>query len=290
MEFTFSINQKEASILFANHNIERSGGPWGKHGFAHHAILHRTLNMMRDRGFQVGRDPYIEENFKILSKDRWYGRKGDLEFKAERYLAGFKLEFFQNVIIKNPAGGYYDFDKYSKMPYMTKLMFRNEVRHIKAFLESLECVDDSRPVHKYAADKIKYSFVESPHFPQKTMEEFELSDLDGQTREKYNNNDRDKKTIFNGQIKYYRDWNGRLARGRVYRNLNNMWWVILNAYDYTIKADFELFDPTPEDYLVRRKKHEVKPKEYLLKREQISAAKTKELVNELKRRGIKVAC
>lgn len=284
MSYPFRISQDHAMLVFEN-NEEKPSYRWN-YKFKHYAILHRVLNMMRDRGFQIGRDPGVH---KCITKDHWYGRKGDLEFKAERYPAGFNLKFYQNLFFENPHGGYYDFDRYSKMPYMIKLMFRNEIRHIKSFLESLGCVDDSVPVFTYASDKVKYNFVESWHYPQKTMEEFELSDLDGQTCEmSYNNIDRDKKTIYNGQIKYFRDQNGRLGRGRVYHDLNNMWWVILNTYNCTRVADFELFDPTPDDYYIRRKKRDVKPKEYLLKKEQLSAANTKELISELKRRGIKV--
>jgi hypothetical protein len=245
--------------------------------------------MMRDRGFQIGRDSRIEKDYKCLTKDHWYGRKRDLEFKAERYRAGFALKFYQNINFENRHGGEYDFEKYEKMPYMIKLLFRNEVRYIKEFLESLGCEDNSKPVFKYATDKVKYHLLDLWNHPQKTMEEFELLDLDGQTCEgSYNHTDRDKKVIYNGQIKYFRHWNGRLMRGKVYHNINNMWGVILNAYEYTNIANFELFDPTPEDYLIRRKKREKKPKGYLLKQEQISAAKTKELISELRRRGVKV--
>jgi hypothetical protein len=156
---------------------------------------------------------------------------------------------------------------------------------IKSLNDNIE--DNTDPIYRFAEDKIKAHYMDDWYHPQKSME-FDLSDLDGQTCEAgYNNKDRDKKFIYNGQIKYFRHWNGSLMRGKVYHNINNMWWVILNAYEYTNIADFELFDPTPEDYQFRRKKKVQMPKEYLLKREQISVAKTKELINELKRRGVK---
>jgi hypothetical protein len=241
---------------------------------------------MKERGFDVGRDPHIEKNYKILTKDHWYGRKGDLEFKAERYPNRWRIQFFQNIIIENQAGGYYDFNKYEKMPYMIKLLFRNETRHIKEFLEDLGCVDDTDKQYKLATDKIKFDYVKSCHYPQKSMEEFELLDLNGQTSDySYNCQDRDRKTIYNGELKYFRDWGGRLSRGIVYRNLNNMWWVITNKHELRNKADFELFDPTEQDLKVRRLKKDVKPKEYLIRKEKLKEASTRELINELKRRG-----
>lgn len=257
---------------------------------SHYPLLHKVLNFMKDRGFDVDRDPEIVQHYKCLSKDHWYGRKGDLEFKAERYPAGWKIEFFQNVVFENRAGGYYDFDKYEKMPYMIKLVVRNEARHISEFLEGLGCIVDSEKQYKLATDKIKFSYVNSCHYEQKSMEEFELSDLDGQTdKYSYNHQDRDKKAIHNGELKYFRHWDGRLSRGIVYHNLNNMWWVITNKYELRNVVDFELFDPTEQDFKVRRLKKDVKPKAYLLKKEKLKEASSCELINELKRRGFKVA-
>jgi len=284
---TFKIFKEYASINLYNGCEVKDR--WSKRQ-PHYQILHRILNFMEVRGFKVGRDPHYEEHYKIISKNHWYGRKGDLEFKAERYPVGWKIDFFQNIVFENKAGGYYDFDKYEKMPYMIKLIFQNEARHIKEFLEGLGCVDISNEEYKLASDKIKFSYIDSCHYPQKSMDEFELSDLNGQTDNySYNREDRDKKIIYNGEIKYFRDWNGRLSRGIVYRNLNNMWWVITNKYERRNVADFELFDPTPEDFKVRRLKKVRKPKEYLERKEKLGEASPRELINELKRRGIKVS-
>jgi hypothetical protein len=60
--------------------------------------------------------------------------------------------------------------------------------------------------------------------------------------------------IENGQVKYFRDYHGYLCRGVVFHNINNMWWVKLNEFNYTNIADFRLFDPTPEDFMKRRAK------------------------------------
>lgn len=286
-EHMFKIFQDSASINF--YNGCRVKDSWSDRQ-PHYPILHRVLNFMKGRGFLVGRDPRIEQEYKSISKHHWYGRKGDLEFRAERYPVGWKIEFFQNVNFENRAGGYYDFDKYEKMPYMIKLIFRNEARYIKEFLIELGCICESNPVYKLAADRIKADYVSSCHHPQKSMEEFELSDMDGQTSEySYNRKDRDGKIILNGQLKYFRDWNGRLSRGVVYRNLNNMWWVITHKDGLTNMADFQLFDPTPEDFKVRRLKKDRKPKEYLDRKDKLKEASTTELINELKRRGRKVS-
>lgn len=259
-KFSFSVLKDQAYISFVNDRNDENRDMFDKN-WSHYPILYRLLNFMESRGFEVGRDPRIQEHYKSINKDYWYGRKGDLEFKAHRYPRGFELEFFQNINYKNKNGGCYDFDKFEKMPYIIKLMFINETNKIANFLEGLGVENNSKPDYRLAEDKIKQDFVESWHHPQKDMN-FNLSDLDGTTVEQsYNNTDRDKKTVFNGQIKYFRDrFDGRLRRGKVYHNINNMWWVILNKDKYTNIASFELFDATESDFKARRVVRDARPR------------------------------
>lgn len=285
--YSFSINKEFASISFINDTDEKRDMLDKR--WSHYPILHKVLNFMDTRGFEVGRDPRIQKYYKCLNKDYWYGKKANLEFKAERYPRGFKLEFFQNVNFENRSGGYYDFDKFEKMPYMIKLMFINETNKIAVFLDSLGIKNDTLPAVKTAEDKIiqhwnVYSFDKPP-------KGFKLTDMVGQDVEpNYNKTDRDKKEIKNGQLKYFRNsYSGRLQRGIVYHNINNMWWVILNDTEYTNIADFQLFDPTPEDFKIRRKPTDRKPKEYTEKLNQLQKLSNKELIRELKKRGIKVS-
>jgi hypothetical protein len=288
--YTVSINKDLASFSFVNDTGENHDR-WARNErnkWSHYVFLHKLINFMISRGWTIEHD---KDTHKIIRSDYWYGRKGDLEFNLNRYPRGFSFEFYQNIVFENRSGGRYDFDKFEKMPYLIKLLYLNETRHMKEFIKSIVpgVIDVTDPEHKSAEDKIKAHFVKEWHHPQKSMD-FDLSDLDGTTDQyHFNNTDRDGKTVYNGQIKYFRDWNGRLMRGKAYHNINNMWWVIVNSFEYRNMADFELFDPTREDFENRRVKKDRKPKEYILKREQISASKTQELINELKRRGVKVA-
>jgi hypothetical protein len=221
--------------------------------YSHYPVLHRILNFMVSIGFEVGRDSWYEKDFKCLSKDHRYGRKGDLEFKAERYPRGFRIEFYQNVIFENKCGGYYDFDKCEKMPYLIRLSMISTLNYIEKFVNSLDITKthgQSVDSYKLAEDKIKFHYVDSWHHEQKDMN-FNLYDIK-HNQPDYNCTDRDKKRIENGQVKYFRDFQGYLKRGVVFHNINNMWWVKLNKYEYTNMADFQLFDPTSEDFERRR--------------------------------------
>jgi hypothetical protein len=188
---------------------------------------------------------------KCIRKNHYYGKKANLEFKAERYPRGFKIQFYQNVNHENSNGGYYDFDKLEKMPYMIKLLFINEINYIEGFINLLGITQTyGRKEYKYAVDNIKAYYVEEWHHKFDNMD-FCLEEV-VHSQPSYNCTDRDKKRIENGQVKYFRDYKKRLKRGKVYHNINNMWWVVLNDTDYTNVAAFNLFDATEDDFKNRK--------------------------------------
>lgn len=270
----------DTSLSFIN-NTECNGPDWHKQHFHHCALLHRVFNMLRNEGFEIEKDKNVP---KIIRKSHFVGRRGDLEFYAERYPRGFRIEFFQNVNFENPNGGRYDFEKFQKMPYLIRLQYIKYMNKIVRIMNQLEDLapDQSRLNPKLAEEWIKSRYVEEWHHEQKNMN-FNLTDTDGKEQPSYNGLDRDKKVLRNGDIKYFRHWNGYLYRGRIYHNINNMWWVIVDKYTVTNIAAFDLFDLGPEDFRGRQKKPVI-PKEYQERRKAIEATSTKELVNELKRR------
>ena len=288
--YFYRINKNDFSFSFIN-DTDESHDMWSdRDKWSHYPILHRILNFMHLRGFCIERDPDVKKNYKSLNKDHWYGKKGYLEFKAKRYPRGFKINFFQNINTKNKSGGEYDFNKFELAPYLIKIMFINETNKIENFIKTIvpEITCKTDRDFKKAEDKIKKSYVDSWHKPQKNLN-FSLNEIDNTTcEETYNNVDRDKKTIYNGQIKYFRNYTGRLQRGKVYHNINNMWWIIVNDTEVRNVASFELFNATIEDFKVRRKVKDIKPKEYIDKLESIKKLTDKDLIKELKNRGFKI--
>lgn len=211
-----------------------------------HAALQAIFDLLKNRGWDIQTDQGVLERYPLIADDFFEGQKGGLRFKAEQHPACSKLEFYQEINIKNRNGGQHDFDKLLMMPYLIRCQFLTELKHIKNILIGLCYVDHSDPVLKTAEEKVKYDFVTSWHHPQKTMD-FNLKDLNGQTSEIYNSTDKYGKTIRNGDIKYFRDCKGRLMRGTVYHNINNMWWVLINKYWRRNLANFELFDLSEKD-------------------------------------------
>lgn len=212
-----------------------------------------------------------------------YPDNGFLQCKSEIFENGFKFVFYQDVVHENPHGGYYDFSKKEKMPYLIRLKYISTINKIKAFLLESDASDRSELSSKVAEERIKCYYATCWHHPQKTAD-FDLSSVDGETVESYNGKDRDGKTIRNGDIKYFRRWNGRLYRGKVYHNINNMWWVIVNNTELENLASFQLFDCEHPGAEERRVAVDRTPEAYKRMREELSKMSTKTLERELRRR------
>ncbi|MED3549981.1 hypothetical protein [Cytobacillus praedii] len=210
-------------------------------------LMINLFNYMRNRGWMIDIDPYYLEHYKLLAKDNFLGIKGDLKFVAEKYRMGFKIEFFQEVNFKNRNGGKYDFDKLKLMPYLIRCSFLVELNHIKSFCATEGYEDRSEPpVKRKAFDNVMKKIKSCCHY----KEGKELPEYDGLP--KYNCTDKDGKQIRNGDVKYFRDNKGRLQRGTVYHNINNMWWIILHEYKYTNIAAFKLFDLDTAENRIRK--------------------------------------
>lgn len=270
----------DSTIHFNNNDTEVNIHNRWDGSLPHYQLFTDVMHELGQLGFYVSKDKKVSE---VIRKDYYYGRYNELEFKAQRYPSGFKITFYQNIIHENANGGYYDSNKYEKMPYLQKLIFRKITNKLKLFLECRGIVDGSEPLLRTSEERIKYYFVKSWHHKQADMN-FNLSDLNGITSGKYNSEDRDQKIIYNGQIKYFRDRKGYLMRGIVYHNLNNMWWVIINKSKYLNIASFELFDLKDDDKRGRLARVKI-PQSYLDRKSRIKEASTKELISELRKRG-----
>lgn len=210
-----------------------------------HPTLMRLFEMMENRGWKIRTDQRILEQFPILADDHFEGQRGDLKFKAEKYRSGFKFEFYQDVNTVNSNGGQYDFDKFEKMPYLIKLQFKVERNHMKKLLEHEGYIDTTDPEFKTAYEKVMFRIKDCWHYVEgKELPDFKI--------ESYNATDKDGKELRNGQVKYFRDHKGRLQRGTIYHNINNMWWVVINKFSYRNIASFYFFDLDTEENRKRK--------------------------------------
>lgn len=218
------------------------------HNWVHHYLYCAALRAMRQKGAKVGKDPKIEKYYPILSQYHACGNWNGLEFKSEIHMGNFIFEFFQNVTpSENRNGGYYDFYKYSKFPYLIKIRLKLAINTLISAIEPLcdatiTCVDlprksEERVLNGYQKSCHKIKNISSLSEAQSTLDNYDLS---------HNNNDRDNKKIFCGDLKYFYGYDGYLHRGIVYHNLNNMWYVIENDITLSNVSSFNLFDRTNE--------------------------------------------
>lgn len=224
-------------------------GRWDKaHNWVHHHLYCVALHTMRQKGAKVGKDPRTEKDFHILSRFNGYGNWCGLEFKSQIHMSNFTLEFFQNITpSENRNGGYHDFDKYKKFPYLLRIRLKVAIKILITALQPLcDATITFADFPEKAEELVLKDYRESCHRrknissladAQSTLSDYDLSQ---------NNNDRDKKKILCGDLKYFYDYDGYLHRGIVYHNLNNMWWVVENDITLRNIASFYLFDRTDE--------------------------------------------
>lgn len=193
-------------------------------------------NLLVRQGFKVNADPYIRKHYPILSPTHRYGRHGALECKLEYYPSGLRVEFFQNVNCQHPNGGYYDFEKLSKMPFLVRMRFEKTRRAIMQHFVGLGFVDETKHEPELALEWIFNRIKTSGHWDGSEP-------LDWKPDQSYNSKDANGKIIKPGETKYFYHYgHKRLCRGVVYYGLNNMWWVHTGKHGRENCANFELFD------------------------------------------------
>jgi hypothetical protein len=222
--------------------------------YPHYGVFHQICNYLFDcLGYTEHEQPFAEKmTNKLLWSNRRWGESKYFKFEAQRYPAGFKIEFWA----KGPSRDwhkydttYYDSFKWNSCEYMEKLSFKIIAKKLAAY--SIQLGVDNLTISRICGRE----WVMREINPDKNLDRHwgRWEDYKEHLGDKAK--DRDGKTIANGQMKYFRDKSlGCLMRGQVYHNINNMWWVVLNETKHTNIASFELFDPTPDDYKKRRYK------------------------------------
>lgn len=218
-------------------------------------VFEKLRALLWRRGFALKIDPHIKKDYPSLAKTKEYyhAQKGKLEARLECHRAISHIEFYQNVVFENPAGGQYDFDRVQKMPYLVRVLFLLERGRITSLLKSLGLADTSDPT----------TFPTPNHEVMhriKTCGHWHGEDLFGWRPRPGSygaDKERNSKQLLPGETKFYYHWaTKRLSRGVIWYNLNNMWYVVSGNQVKNI-ANFDLFDFSPD--LPRRRAMPTEP-------------------------------
>lgn len=287
---TFRIDQRGAWVKFFNNTTQSHS--WDEKSFPHYVLFNDVMKFLGSIGFYVSKNKEIQKHYPVLSKDHKAGQYLALKFRANRYPVGFEIQFFQDEVRDNPAGGFYDFDKFDKMPYLIKKQLILTQNKLRNYFSGLGYEDLSEPVRRTPEDEIKYRMLESCHHPLASMDDVLPK---GRTEDGIKNvnggrnvNDRDGKEIEDGEFKYARRNDGRygdgyLRRGIVYHSINAQWWMICGSHVETFSAH-ELFDLSPNEPRGRVAPDRM-PQSVIDRKKATSDMSNKELIAELKRRG-----
>lgn len=257
------------------HSSRREGNP-------HWENFKDLMRFLGSIGFYVGEDKEIKKKYPSLNETHRVGGFDDLRFKAQYANNRFEIEFYQDIVHVASHSFFYYLDKYEKMSYLIQKRYDwTKEKLLKYFEKCGYSIEFQTNTCKGDAFIIR-DYIRSRHHPQENW--FSLKAVDGQTAEhEMNGTDRDGKILRNGETKYFRDRSGYLLRGKVYHNINNMWWVLLADGQVRNVACFDLFDLKETDFRGRWKEHRP-PQEYVERKKQLALCSVKELERELKRR------
>lgn len=194
----------------------------------------QMLNLFKEEGFEItphenllySKYPKYSE---YLEKYYYYGQKKDLYFSlnlSSTYY-GFKCEidFYSKRI-----------DQYQvvkEFSYLLELAYNKIVN--KAISLFPEYEDATTPDFASAYEEIMYDRKKQNYTPSLNVG-YDI--------------DKNKVQMKDGDFRYFRDYKGRINRGIVYHNINNMWWVDANKQLFNM-ANFELFEKAPANFKKR---------------------------------------
>lgn len=227
------------------------------------AAFEKLLGHLRRRGFKVEPDRKVD---KLIRRHYWVGRKGHLECHAKVCGRTAEVEFFQNVAnVDNPNGGRYCFDKFKKMPRDMRLRCAVEMVALIRAMQALGYTygpksDLYEPLARAVIRKAERREQEglsplerfnrswgSPRFARgpdgwPALGPFEAPQHDASGH-----------LLHNGDVRYFRDHQGRLARGVVFTDMNSMWTVTYPDGSWLSKESaWCLFSTDRPDLLPRR--------------------------------------
>lgn len=201
------------------------------------------IRAMRDRRWKVGRDWEVHKRYRSLSKShRYCVHPSGLEASLERGGRHIQLKLYQNVAnVEHLYGGYYDYDKMDRMPYLMRLRAKREIDVLSSWLCSQFGYG-----FEAAKKKLGPGGLDCDGYIAQHRERDMFGDGISNPIPDYNSKGRDC-TLRNGMRVYLTDHKGRWLTGIAEHNINNMWWVKCGRFVLKNEGSHDLREKPPAD-------------------------------------------
>jgi hypothetical protein len=193
--------------------------------------------MLRDCGWDVTKDPEIEERYPSLRHYHRALRRGNLRGQVKITGRQIEIETWAETWPKENRNGHrYDFGKRRRMDYLDRLRLTLLERRVIAWLRrraQVAVVQSDLYRDIPAMDRIAKSYAESWHTDKELGRPKWHSD--------HNRRSADGCLLEHGQTVWVPDSKGRILRGRAFYNINNMWWAVISDTELRNVGAYELF-------------------------------------------------
>ncbi|HPG94996.1 MAG TPA: UvrB/UvrC motif-containing protein [Dokdonella sp.] len=200
-------------------------------------VRNALIKHLRTRGFRIGADPCIRKHYPAISRDHHRGAKGALELKVRLSGRLLEIEFFQNVVFSNPAGGHCDFDRRQKMPYLVGKQYELERDKIAELFAGMGLPRLTLDIRRRG-----WAFIDNK---RAELEAFQGAGFYAREIPRYNKLTATKAELAHGDVVYFfgrhSGSGGSIHKGVAFPNINNMWWVLLPGDEWANLASFHLY-------------------------------------------------
>lgn len=243
-------------IFWQNGTSEEKIDPkkgWDK-TFSHYGMAHRIANNFnKTMGYIKDNKPNesasVNSYESLWGSYRW-GHSDRLCYELKMYPAGFSIDLFYHDAReeKRTGDGRYDNNKLKRMTYHERLELKKSFKTLSLLIEKEGVIYAESKVERKGWDFIDFKINKDPDRHWGHAESYHNEEY----HKRHNARDKDKKLLLNGQTKWFRNRKGFLQYGKVYHNINNLWWCLLPSGEIRNHGCFHYFDITPKILKVRK--------------------------------------
>lgn len=217
----------------------------------HHDKWLDIIMFLSNRCFKITKNQYYEKEYNVLSPFHKIGFKKDITCLMAISGGSIQVEFgnIQNLWKDMPQSFWNSpsDDRYTKLSYLENKAVELETKKLIDFCKGydleLQIEDSNLPPEEYIIASLKNNT--HIHGVVNSLNDIKVSMKENSYDYLHNSNDKNKKKIICGDIKYfYHPYTNRLSFGIAWHHINNMWWVITGGQKYNL-ACFYLFDYDP---------------------------------------------